>query len=77
MFKEMYCVNCGTRGRPKTITKGSIIIEVFLWLMFLLPGLIYSIWRHASRYKGCPKCKAPNMIPLDSPKAQQMAINKV
>jgi hypothetical protein len=68
---QMFCTNCGTIGAPKTYTKGSMLIEILLWLCLLFPGLIYSIWRLASRYKGCPACQAPNMIPANSPKAQQ------
>jgi len=71
MTKEMLCVNCGYKGKCKLITKGSIGMEILLWLVFLLPGLIYSIWRHISRYRGCPKCKE-SMIPFDSPVAQKL-----
>ena len=66
------CTHCGTIAEPKTYIKGNIIVELFLWLLFLLPGLIYSIWRLSSRYKGCPKCGAPNMIPQDSPMAKKL-----
>lgn len=67
----MYCQHCGFIGQPKTFTKGSFLIEVALWLMLIVPGLIYSLWRVTSgRYKGCPTCGAPNMIPADSPKAR-------
>ena len=72
MAKELMCTNCGFKGKPKLITKGSILIELVLWICLILPGLIYSIWRHASRYKGCPSCGAANMIPLDSPIAQKL-----
>ncbi|MBA7713419.1 hypothetical protein ES703_122422 [subsurface metagenome] len=72
MAKEMICSKCGYKGKPKLHTKGNIGMEIVLWLFFLLPGLIYSIWRHASRYKGCPKCHEPNMLPLDSPLAQKL-----
>jgi len=71
MAKEMFCVKCGYKGKPKLITKGSIGLEIVLWLFFLIPGLIYSIWRHTSRYRGCLKCK-DTMIPLDSPVAQKL-----
>ena len=47
-------------------------MEVFCWLLFLLPGLIYSIWRLTSRYNACPKCKNASMIPLDTPKGQEL-----
>lgn len=76
MAKELLCTNCGFQGKPKTKTRGSILIEIILWICLIVPGLIYSIWRHASRFKICPSCAAPNMIPLDSPKAQQILANK-
>lgn len=70
MAKEMYCANCGTVAKPKRITKGSLLIEIFLWLFFLVPGLLYSLWRLTTKFEACPSCGAPNMIPTDSPKAR-------
>ncbi len=72
MKKELVCTSCGYVGLPKKITKGSIIIELFLWLCFLAPGLIYSLWRLTSRHEACPKCKHDSMIPIDSPKGQEI-----
>ena len=72
MSQNQLCTNCGYQGKPKTITKGSIIMELALWICFLLPGLIYSIWRLSSRYEGCPECDASNMVPLNSPIAQRI-----
>lgn len=65
-----YCGNCGIVAKPKKVTKGSFWIEVFLWLALILPGVLYSLWRLTSRYEACPKCGAPNMLPLDSPIAK-------
>lgn len=65
------CPNCGTRGEPKTRTKGSTLLEVFLWLMLIVPGLIYSLWRITSRERVCPACGSP-MIPVDTPRGQQL-----
>jgi len=59
----MYCPNCGTVAKPKKVTKGSFLIEVFLWLLFIIPGVIYSLWRLTTKAEVCPKCGAPNMIP--------------
>ncbi len=64
---KMYCRNCGHQGIPKNITKGSIAIEIIAWFCFLIPGIIYSLWRLTSRHKACPSCTAPNMIPMGSP----------
>jgi hypothetical protein len=72
IVNQMICVNCGCIGKPKNITKGSFWIELILWLSFFVPGLIYSIWRLTTRYWACPKCKAPNMISLYTPRGQQL-----
>lgn len=71
MAQELYCPNCGTVAKPKKVTKGSFIIEVFLWLLMIVPGLLYSLWRMTSKTVACPSCGAPNMIPTSSPKARQ------
>lgn len=66
------CSNCGSRGEPATKTKGSTGLELVLWLCFIVPGLIYSIWRVTSREKVCPVCKATGLIPADSPHGRQL-----
>lgn len=65
-----YCLTCGTVARPTTHTRGAFVIEVLLWLCFLLPGMLYTLWRLTTRQKVCPACGAPNMLPVDSPKAK-------
>lgn len=71
MSVEIVCTSCGYVGKPETITKGSFGIEVILWLCFLIPGLIYSVWRLSSRHKGCPSCGQTTLIPRTSPMAQK------
>lgn len=68
----MICTMCGHSGTPKMITKGDLGTEIVLWLCFGL-GILYSIWRHASRYNGCAKCGSPNVVPLDSPIGRKLA----
>ena len=72
MARELICSNCGYKGRPKKVTKGSTSIEFILWFTLIIPGIIYSIWRLASRYEECPQCGATNMIPLDSPRGKKL-----
>lgn len=72
-IKEQYiCTDCGYLGKPIKITKGSIFIEIILWLAFLIPGLIYSIWRLTTKYRACPKCRHESIIPADSPRGQKL-----
>ena len=50
---------------------GSAPLEVLLWLFFLVPGIIYSIWRSSTRRWVCPMCEQEGMIPLTSPLAHK------
>lgn len=69
--KINYCTQCGSKfARPKTNTRGSFFIEIFLWLLLLIPGIIYSLWRLTTRYKSCPVCGSSQIIPTSSPAAQ-------
>lgn len=67
------CPNCGTRGAPKMRAKGSIGVEIIAWLLFLLPGIIYSLWRLSTKELVCPSCGQPGMIGVSTPKGQQLA----
>lgn len=78
---QWICPQCGTPGKEKTYTKGSLGLEIFWWifgiglcwlfLFTLLIPLCYSGWRIFSRYKGCPLCKA-EMIKTSSPKGKKL-----
>ena len=67
------CSTCGSRAGAKTNTKGSIFIEIILWLCFLVPGVIYSIWRLTTRSKVCRSCGAPTLVPVDTPVGRALA----
>lgn len=65
-MEKCICTNCGYQGKPVTMTRGGIGTEIILWLLFIIPGLLYSIWRMSTKYTACPKCKKQTMIPIDS-----------
>jgi hypothetical protein len=67
------CSTCGTTGKSKRVTKGSMLMEILLWCCFLVPGLIYSIWRLTTRHDACPACGSVHMVPLNSPAGKKMA----
>ena len=69
---KMICSSCGTIGNPKSFTRGSILIEIILWLCFIIPGLIYSIWRQTTKIKACRHCKAETLVPLNSPMGKKL-----
>lgn len=69
---KLLCTTCGHIGEPKRITKGHFFLELVLWLCFLVPGFIYSIWRLTSRHDGCEMCGAATLIPTNSPMAARV-----
>lgn len=72
MAKTLVCTQCGHVGIPTQSTRGNGLIELVLWLTFIVPGIIYSIWRRSSPPQTCPKCKAQALIPVDSPRAKKI-----
>jgi ribosomal protein S27AE len=72
MAKNEICSNCGYTGSAKKVTKGSTLIELVLWLCFIIPGLIYSIWRLSSKHLACPQCGASHLVPLESPRGKKL-----
>ena len=59
------CPNCKNKfARKKRYAKGSFLIELFLWCCFVVPGLVYSIWRQCSYYYGCPYCEWKYVIKI-------------
>lgn len=71
MAQTVVCTQCGHHGRAKRITRGSIFIEIILWLCLLIPGLIYSIWRLTTRRDACKQCGGP-VIPDNTPRAKRI-----
>lgn len=71
MAKTMYCTRCGHTGKTTRVMPGSILVEIVLWLFLLVPGILYSLWRHSASFQGCAKCKGDDVIPVDSPRARE------
>ena len=72
MAQQLICSACGHVGDTKRSVKGSLGVEIFLWLCFLLPGLIYSLWRQSTYHKACSVCGGTNLIPVNSPVGQKL-----
>ena len=66
------CADCGWIGGPRSRLKGSIGFEVLYWLLFLVPGVIYSIWRLTTRRDVCAACESDAIVSLDSPEGGEI-----
>lgn len=72
--QQLICTRCrSATNHPATITKGSFAMEVVLWFLILIPGLIYSTWRLTSRHAGCPTCSSDALIPVETPTGRALA----
>lgn len=72
------CTRCHETIKPKSVVKGSFIVELgcwlsgLLWLPLILLGAGYSVWRLTSRHKECPQCSSVEFVPIDSPRAREI-----
>lgn len=72
MATDCICARCGTRGPGKRVTKGSFLIELFLWLCLIVPGLVYSLWRLTTKHTACRKCGSTELVPVDTPMGRKL-----
>jgi hypothetical protein len=75
MTEQKLCTACGAVGPTRRNIKGSILTEIILWFFFLIPGLIYTIWRHSTVAQVCRNCGNSSVIPVNSPVAQKFMAN--
>jgi hypothetical protein len=67
MAESMLCTQCGSVTSPRRVMPGSILITVVLICFFVVPGIVYWLWRHTSTYLVCGKCGSRSIVPPDSP----------
>lgn len=59
------CPNCGYTGTPDNISwdMTGCFIALILLCFFVVPGVIYILWRDSTAAKKCcPKCKNRNVV---------------
>jgi hypothetical protein len=66
------CTHCGKRGYPVLAPRGHVFFEVILWVCYVVPGIIYSIWRRVRTKEVCPFCNHSSMVSSYSPKAKML-----
>ena len=72
MISDVYmCTTCGHETlQPIRKMPGTPWVSLGLLVPFVLPGVIYQIWRIAMRRPVCPRCGSPALIPGDAPLAR-------
>jgi hypothetical protein len=69
---ERVCVQCGHCAPTVSKTPGSTGVELLAWLLFIVPGLIYSLWRLSGRRQVCAVCGHDKLVPPDSPVGRKL-----
>jgi hypothetical protein len=72
MSADMLCTRCQEIGLPKKAARGHFMLELFLWLCFILPGLFYTIWRISTRVNVCARCGSAELVPTDTEAARRI-----
>jgi predicted RNA-binding Zn-ribbon protein involved in translation (DUF1610 family) len=67
------CKDCGTAHYGDRVLPGSGWIELVLWLAWLVPGIIYSIWRRSNGRLTCPACGSRQVVLIATPVGAQLA----
>lgn len=70
---QVICTVCGSAGGTRRVVRGSILIEIILWLCFIIPGLLYSLWRHTTTHNVCRSCGSHDIVPVRSPMGVRLA----
>jgi hypothetical protein len=72
MAEPMLCTQCGAITSPTRVTPGTVWITLVLLLFFIVPGIIYWLWRHSNTYSACRMCRSRNLVPTESPVGRDM-----
>lgn len=60
-----FCTNCKAYASHAK-NKGSGWIEIILYLCYIAPGIVYSIWRRTGNSKQCPTCSQASLISAEA-----------
>ncbi len=69
------CRSCGRYASvPGQRMPGNLVLEVLLWLFYLIPGIIYSVWRRqdSNAVKFCVGCNGTDLLPVVTTEGQEV-----
>ena len=66
------CLTCGHVGTPRLKAPGSTAITLILFCFYIIPGIIYQIWRNSSVKEVCELCGGTLLVPPNSPAGRKV-----
>ena len=74
---EIICRNCGHVGEPEQSNRGHVLISLLLLCLFIIPGIIYIVWRRSDPHLRCERCGSIDTVAQDSPFAAQLLNDRI
>lgn len=66
--RSLVCTSCGQETvRPDRVKPGTGWLTATLLCLFVVPGVVYWVWRTAMKEDRCPMCRRATLIPSASP----------
>lgn len=62
----MVCKSCEEVDTPVESMPGNGWVEAILYLFYIAPGVIYSVWRRKGKKKVCSACGSSDVVPAAS-----------
>jgi ssDNA-binding Zn-finger/Zn-ribbon topoisomerase 1 len=70
------CKNCEEIGQVKDILPGSGWVELALFLLIFVPGVIYSVWRRKGTKQVCSACGSDQLVAAKTRLGKQIIANQ-
>lgn len=70
--KKYFCKDCHEVGVAAVSVPGSFVVEIFAWLLMILPGLLYTLWRNSAKKNVCRACGSEQIISVKLPLAKKL-----
>lgn len=68
----LFCQDCELAGVGASSKRGSVLITILLLCFFLIPGIVYMIYRNHTKGTQCEHCHSKNVIPITSAKVKKV-----
>ena len=78
---SVVCLDCQSvaksgKWKPEPFHLVRFAGVLFLYLCYVIPGVLYTLWRIHTRPRVCRACESPRIVPEGSPRARQLATAK-
>jgi hypothetical protein len=71
------CLDCNSyTSNPDIGMPGYTIVEIALYFCYVIPGVIYSIWRRTQHVRTCKMCHKDRLIEVMTPEARTLFKSK-